>query len=177
MDQLFQRALDALGKGDFSRLEIMLGGPDRFDTQIIDWCEEGKFETEPEMLAEVLTCACMLGRTTAARYLLDKSVDPLAGIKTGLNGFHYAASGGRLDIIRLLVERKVPMEVENMYGGTVLGQALWSAVNEYTPDHADVIEALIDAGAMIEPGTLEWWNEQDVPSQTTKKLVSSRLEG
>jgi len=106
---------------------------------------------------------------------LDKGVDPLAGTKTGLNGFHYAASSGRPAVIRLLIGRKVPMEVRNMYGGTVFEQALWSAINEYTPDHAEIIEALIDAGAEIEPGTLEWWQGQNVPSAETKERVAAAL--
>ena len=129
------------------------------------------------MLAEALSCACMLGRVETAAYLLDNGVDPLAGIKTGLNGFHYAASGGRLPIIKLLIERNVPMEVENIYGGTVLGQAMWSAVNENRPDreHAAAIEALIGAGANIETGTLEWWSEQPVSSADTKRRVAKAL--
>ena len=62
-----------------------------------------------------------------------------------------------------------------MYGGTVLGQALWSAVNEHKPSHAEVIEILIDAGAIVEHGTLEWWNEQDIPDAETKVRVAKAL--
>ncbi len=62
MDDVWAKAIIALEKGDFSRLESMLGGPDGFDRQIVEWCENGRFESEPEMLAEALSCACMLGR-------------------------------------------------------------------------------------------------------------------
>lgn len=175
MDDLWQKVVTALDRGDFSRLEMMLGGPEEFDAKIVNWYENGNFNTEPEMLAEALTCACMLGYDKTAAYLLDNGVDPLAGIKSGLNGFHYAASSGRLNVIRLLIERKVPMEVRNMYGGTVLGQALWSAINEYTPDHAAIIVALLDAGAVVEPGTLEWWQNESVPSAETKQTVLEAL--
>jgi hypothetical protein len=92
-----------------------------------------------------------------------------------LNAFHYAASSGRLDVIKLLIERKVPMEVRNMYGGTIFEQAIWSAINEYTPDHAAIVEALIEAGAVIEPGTLEWWEKPNVPSDETKHRVADAL--
>ncbi|HEV8592287.1 MAG TPA: ankyrin repeat domain-containing protein, partial [Pyrinomonadaceae bacterium] len=129
---LFQYAVAAMERGDFSALESMVGGPERFDAQITEWYENRYFDDEPDTLAEIFSAACMLGHPRAAAYLLDKGVDPLAGIKTGLNGFHYAASSGRLDVVKLLIERKVPMEIRNMYGGTVLGQALWSAVNEHT---------------------------------------------
>ena len=57
----------------------------------------------------------------------------------------------------------------------MLGQAFWSAVNEHKPSHAAIIDALIDAGANIESGTLEWWNEQPVPSLETKRRVAEAL--
>jgi hypothetical protein len=62
-----------------------------------------------------------------------------------------------------------------MYGGTVLGQALWSAVYEHKQSHGEIIEALVRAGAHLEPGTLEWWNKQDVPSTETKRRVADVL--
>lgn len=172
---LFQYAVAAMVRGDFTALEEAVGGPEQFDDQIIEWYENGYFEDEPETLAEVFSAACMLGHPRAAEYLLDKGVDPSAGTRTGLNGFHYAASSGRLEVIKLLIARNVPMEVKNMYGGTVLEQALWSALNEYTDSHAAIIEALIEAGSYIQPGTLEWWNEQEIPSAQTKRRVADAL--
>jgi len=56
----------------------------------------------------------------------------------------------------MLIARKVPLEVKNMYGGTVLGQALWSAFNEPKDDHLPIVEALVAAGAKIEPD----WNKR-----------------
>ena len=172
MDDLWSKAVTALEKGDFSRLELMLGGPERFDKEIVQWYENGNFDNQPEILAEALTCSCMLGRTETAEYLLDKGVDPYAGMKTWLAGPHYAASSGHLDTVRMLIEKKVPLEIENRYGGTFLGQAFWSAVNEHKKSHADIICALIAAGAVIETGTLEWWEQQDVPSAETKSRVA-----
>ena len=172
---LFKYAIAAMERGDFSALESMVGGPGRFDDQVQEWYESGHFSAEPETLAEVFSGSCMLGYDKTAAYLLDKGVDPLAGTKTGLNGFHYAASSGRLDVIKLLIERKVPMEIKNMYGGTVFDQAIWSAVNEYSPDHAAIVEALLEAGAVVEPGYAKWWEEQDVPSVETKERVASAL--
>lgn len=173
---LFQYAVAAMWRGDFSALELMVGGREKFDDQIIEWYENGFFEDEQETLAEVFSASCMLGYEKTAAYLLDKGVDPYAGMKTGLAGFHYAASSGRLDVIKLLINRKVPMEVRNMYGGTVFEQAIWSAVNEYTPAHAAIVEALIDAGAVVEPGYSEWWEKQNVPFGETKKRVADALE-
>ncbi len=172
---LFQYAIAAMERGDFSALESMVGGPERFHDQIVEWFEKGFFAEEQETLAEVFSAACMLGHAKAAEYLLDKGVDPYAGMKTGLSGFHYAASSGRLNVIKLLIDRRVPMEVKNMYGGTVFDQAIWSTVNEYTPDHAAIVEALVEAGAVVDDGYREWWDEQKVPDTETKERVAKVL--
>jgi hypothetical protein len=52
--------------------------------------------------------------------------------------------------VRLLLRRKAPLETHSMYGGTVLGTATWSAVNEPRPDHVQIIEELLNAGARPE---------------------------
>jgi len=175
MDEMLQKTFFHLEKGNFSALEDLLGGPDGFDRQMVNWLDEGRFSDHPELLAEALSCACMLGRFVTARHLLEAGVEPYAGMKTWLAGPHWAASGGHPEIMRLFIDRGISLEVENMYGGTVLGQALWSAVNEHKRSHAEVIEMLIDAGAIVEHGTLEWWNEQDIPDAETKVRVANAL--
>lgn len=70
--------------------------------------------------------------------------------------------GGQLDTIKLLLERGAPLEARNEYGGTVLGQALWSAINgDPAIDYVLIIETLIDAGAMVDadPGLKERLDE------------------
>lgn len=37
-----------------------------------------------------------------------------------------------------------------MYGGTVLGGTVHAAIHETKPDHPQIIEALIDAGASVD---------------------------
>ena len=175
MSDRWPMAVDALDKGDFSRLEDELGGPEGFDRQIIEWYDDGQFEDALETLAEALSCACMLGRTETAAYLIDHGVDPYAGMKTWLAGPHYAVSSGHLETVQMLLDKKIPLEVKNLHDGTMLGQAFWSAVNEHKASHADIIEALIKAGAVIEPGTLEWWEAQNVPSPETKERVATAL--
>ena len=58
--------------------------------------------------------------------------------------------------MNLLIARKAPLEVKNMYGGTVLGQALWSAFNEPHKNHLAIVESLIAAGANVEPDWTRW---------------------
>jgi hypothetical protein len=140
----FRDAVEGLLRGDFSRSEPLFDGE---PCPILAWVEQGAFESEPAALAEALSCACFLGRTPVVEVLLGKGVDPLAGAATGLNGFHWAANRGQLDTVRLLIRKHVALEVKNMYGGTVLGTAVWSAVYEPRPDHDAIIDALIAAGA------------------------------
>lgn len=171
---VFEYTKAAMWRGDFTSLEQTLGA-DAFDDTIIDWFGKGYFEGEAETLNEIFAASCMLGHPRLAEFLLDKGVDPYAGMRTGLAGFHYAASSGRLDVIKLLIERRVPMEVKNMYGGTVFGQAIWSAVNEWTPDHAEIVEELVKAGAIVDDGYIEWWDEQEVPDAETKRRIANVL--
>ena len=175
MDELWKQAIKDITDGSYSRVEKVLGGGDAFDNQIIDWFNRGYFEKEPEALVETVTCASFLGRSKVVAHLLDNGVDPVAGMRSGMNGFHYAASSGQLEVVKVMIDRKVPMEIVNRYGGTVLGQALWSAIHEHESTHAEIIEALISAGAKIHPGTLEWWEQQDVPSSVTKDRVTTSL--
>lgn len=175
MSDLWQITLRHLDEGNFTSLQNDLGGPEAFDRQIVEWFDQGKFTDEPDALGEAFDCACMLGRVGVAAHLLDNGVDPYGGMKTGLSGFHYAASSGRVEVIKLLIERKVPMEIKNMYGGTIFGQAMWSAIHEHKPDHAEIVERLIGAGALVEDGYSEWWTEQNVPSEETKSRIADAL--
>ncbi|MBK9154635.1 MAG: ankyrin repeat domain-containing protein [Chloracidobacterium sp.] len=165
-----------LDEGNFTSLQELLGGPDGFDRQIVDWHDEGRFEQVPDLLAEALSCACMLGRTETAEYLLDNGVDPYAGMKTGLSGPHYSVSGGHFETVRMLLDRNIPLEVENMYGGTLFGQAMWSALHEHSPGHPAIVKALIEAGAVVDPGYNKWWKEQNVPDPDTKRKIGDMLQ-
>jgi hypothetical protein len=145
-------AIRRIAKGDFSWADpLLVTGPasGRPTCRIIEWIERGEFDNQPKPLAEALSCACFNGRTDVARYLLDRGIDPAAGNGTGLNAVHWAANRGQLETVKLLLERKAPLELRNMYGGTVLGGAVWSAVNEPKPDHVRIIEALLEAGADV----------------------------
>src|SRR5215211_1682993 len=86
---LFKYAIAAMIRGDFSALESTIGS-EHFDKKIIEWHRQGFFDDEPETLAEIFSASCMLGHDTTAAYLLDQGIDPYAGVRTGLSGFHYA---------------------------------------------------------------------------------------
>ncbi len=157
LDEEWQAVLQGLKRGDFSQLEPQFT-PDYtaegVRCRILDYYEQGAFENEPEALAEALTCACFLGRTGIAEYLLQRGVDVAAGTATGLSAFHWAANRGHLTTVKLLLKHDAPLEMKNSYDGTVLGGTLWAALHErQRADHLAIVETLLAAGAHVEP---EW---------------------
>jgi len=161
-DPVWRDAVRGLERGDFSRLESLFDKHKSVDgdkCRIVDWYEKGYFDDEPKALAEALTCASFLGRTSVADFLMTRGVDPAGGTGTGLSAFHWAANRGNLDTVKLLIERKAPLELVNMYGGTVLGCTVWSAINEPRVDHIAIIETLLAAGANIEEAGYPTGNE------------------
>jgi ankyrin repeat protein len=146
-DAEFPEALEGLRRGDFSRLEPLFEG-DR--PRVIEWYEQGRFRNDPDALAEALTCACFLGKIGVAEHLLTRGVDPSGGAATGMDALHWAANRGQLEAVRLLLRHKAPLDTRSMYGGTSLGTAVWSAINEPRPDQLQIIEELCAAGAKVE---------------------------
>jgi hypothetical protein len=66
----------------------------------------------------------------------------------------------------------------NVYSGTVLGQALWSAINgDPDIDYVPVIEMLIRAGAQIQDGSLAWLARQVGRSSSEKSRIAEVLRG
>jgi hypothetical protein len=151
-DATFTDALEGLHRGDFSRLERLFDERSGRSgkSRIVEWHEEGRFRDQPKALAEALTCASFLGRTSVAEYLLRQGVNPSGGAGTGLDALHWAANRGQLEAVRLLIRAKAPVETRSMYGGTALGTATWSAINEPRRDHLQIIEELLNAGAHLE---------------------------
>ena len=147
----FDVAAQGLMAGDFSRLEPLFRGSAENKCQIIEWYEQGLFEDEPEALAEAFTCACFNGCVEVVQYFLEKGINPAGGINTGMNAVHWAGNRGQVEVIRLLLAANAPLETLNMYGGTVLGTTIWSAINEPRPGQLENIEQLICAGANLAP--------------------------
>lgn len=154
-DTPFAEAVQGLMAGDFSRLaplfENASGSP---AVPVVRWFDEGLFATEPAALAEAFTCACFNGCTPVMEHFLTKGVNPMGGINTGLNAFHWAANRGQLKAVEMLIRHNAPLEARNAYGGTVLGCAVWSVIHEPRQDHVRIIEALLKAGA--NPGAAEY---------------------
>ena len=84
------------------------------------------------------------------KFLLQQGIDLQSFDGTQQTALHSAAIGGQLEVIKLLLEFKPPLEIKNVYGGTVLGQTLWSAAHGGdTKTYVAIIELLIEAGAKV----------------------------
>ena len=145
-----QEAAEGLRRGDFTRLAPLFGDaarPEVATGQVLAWVEAGEFDDEPEIRAEALTCACWLGQTGVAERLLDRGIDPAAGMGTGMSALHWAANRGQRPAVELLLARGAPTEQRNMYDGTALGTAVWGYLHEPRGDQLGVIRVLLAAGA------------------------------
>jgi hypothetical protein len=149
---IFNDALEGLRRGDFDRLEPLFRDRQGEPCLLLQWREEGRFADHPAELAEALSNACFLGRDAVVRALVAAGVEVTAGTGCGMDGLHWAANRGKLDTVRLLISLGAPLETVNMHGTTVLGTAVWSAVNEpwWGPAQLEIIKVLLDAGARVE---------------------------
>jgi len=129
--------------GAYLNLENAAGGGD------LDRVKELLPSSSKEEIGKGFVWACEYGYNDVVTFLLDHGVDPAFAVG-GMTGLHLAAHDGRLDTVKLLLARNAPLEVKNSYGGTVLDQTLWSAVNHPRPAHREIVEALIAAGAKVE---------------------------
>ena len=110
-----------------------------------------KPQTSKKEVQSAFLHACSWGRNSVVEFLLDKGVDLKGHEGDGQTPLHSAVIGGQLDTIKLLLKSNPPLEARNVYGGTVLGQTLWSAAHNGEPEvYAAIIETLITAGAKLD---------------------------
>jgi hypothetical protein len=115
----------------------------------------------PEATADQLKAgflyACQFGRNEMVEFLLERGMDPAAQDSNGQTGLHWAAIGRQVDTVNLLLRHNASLEVVNAYGGTALGQILWSAGHSTDPEaYGPVLNALVDAGAQVPEGYSGW---------------------
>jgi ankyrin repeat protein len=101
-------------------------------------------------LQEAFRYACAYGNRGVVEFLLEKGVDIAAPGGDGQTPLHWAVITGHLEIVKFMLQHHPPLEARNMYGGTVLGQTLWSAAHGGDPDrYVAILEELVAAGAKI----------------------------
>jgi len=150
VDIVFSEAVQGFLKGDFSHLAPLFeNSTDGSACAVIKWYEAGLFANEQAALDEAFTCACFNGCLPVVEYLLARGTSPSGGASTGLDALHWAANRGQLDVFRLLIHHEAALETRSSHGSTALGTAIWSALNEPQPNHLQVIDALLEAGAQL----------------------------
>jgi ankyrin repeat protein len=120
-------------------------------------------ETNPKQIESGFLYACGYGRLDAAKFLLDRGVDPATRDDDGQTALHWAAWGPEIDAIKLLLERGAPVDVKDYrFHATPLDMALWTWNN--TPEEEarercyEMIALLAKAGAKLDP---QQWNDPD----------------
>jgi Ankyrin repeats (3 copies) len=103
--------------------------------------------------------ACQYGRKNVVAFLLEKGMR-IDARPHGETGLHQAAYGGHASIVKLLLERKAPVDVKDRrYHNTPLGWALHGWL--YPPpeakrrNHVKVVALLVAAGATVRPQWLQ----------------------
>ena len=127
--------------------------------------EDGKLKrgATKKQLAFGFVWACEYGRTSVVDFLLHKGIE-VGERHHGETGLHWAAYGGHWDIVKLLLERKAPVDIKDeRFGGTPLGWALYGWGNP-SPGVArdgydEVVALLVAAGATVDP---EWLSDEKV---------------
>ncbi len=139
--------LDLEAAAGVGRLDIVESyfGPDGRLKVAATWAQMGP----------ALVWASEYGHVEVMNFLMDRGIDPGEAIN-GVHALDMAVCGGHLAAIRLLIQRRAPLESRNRYGGTPLGMAFYvlgqrDAVHTW-PDPAvnelAVIEELVSAGAL-----------------------------
>jgi ankyrin repeat protein len=124
----------------------------RLDVVRSFFAEDGSLKSNAtkEQLNEGFRQACRSGYNNIVEFLLMKDLDLSAHGRDGQTALHWAVIGAHWDTVKLLLRHNPPLEVKNMYGGTVLGQTLWSAAHGGDPDvYIAILETLLAAGAKI----------------------------
>jgi len=113
-----------------------------------------------EQLREGFHWACQFGRNRVIEFLLDRGIDLNTQDRHGQTALHHAVIGAQLETAKLLLKRGALLEVKNEYGGTVLGQAIWSATNAPSPTpFLAIILLLHQSGAKGSPEIEKAWAE------------------
>jgi hypothetical protein len=134
--------LDFVSAAALDHIEIV---KEKFNSDI-----SRKLGLSQQLLQEALRYACSYGANRVVEFLLEGGTDLAEHGGDGQTGTHYAVIFGQLDTLKLLLKHHPPLEAKNMYGGTVLGQTLWSAAHGGDPElYSQIIETLIAAGAKL----------------------------
>ena len=123
------RAMQEDNKDRLSALDrsLMTAVQDGDAQQVGFWIRRGANKDVRDCFSlrlSALQTAALLGHLAVARALLDHGADPLLKeLHHGRTALHIAAARGNTEVVRLLVQRGVPVEAESFRGRTPLHDA------------------------------------------------------
>lgn len=128
---------------------------------------------DPKEIESAFLYACGYGSAAAVEFLLDRGVDPVARNEDGQTGLHWASWGPHIDVIKLLIKRRAPVDVkDNCFDATPLDMALWTWDNTPNKEKRDrcyeAIALLAQAGAKLDPD--HWRDAQEDGSGMLRKI-------
>ena len=120
--------------------------------------------------------ACRWGRENVTLFLLERGANPRDPLDSGATALHWAAGGGHLGIVRLLLARGALLEEINAWGGTVL-EHCGHGFEHGAPntDFVPVFEALLAHGAIIRGSWLAWIDKMQSRSVEDKARLTAIL--
>jgi ankyrin repeat protein len=131
-------------------------------------------ETNPREIESAFFYACGYGSLAAARFLLDRGIDPAARNEQGETALHWACWSPEPEAIKLLLERGAPVDAkDNRFHATPLDMALWTWNNkpeeEVRQRPYEAVALLVRAGAKLDP---DHWRDADGHSTMLDKISS-----
>ena len=151
-------------------------GVGRLDVVKSFFNEDGSLKPNATMaqLKDGFAWACEYGRTSVVDFLLQKGIEVSGRVKHhGQTGLHWAACGGHVDTVKLLLERKAPVDAkDDAWDNTPLGWALHAWGNPPPESkhgrYYEVVALLVAAGTRVEP---EWLADENVRADS--RLVAA----
>ena len=104
-----------------------------------------------KQMASGFVWACEYGQTNVVEFLLDQGLK-VEATPHGISGLHWAAYTARVDIVKLLLKKKAPVELrDGRHQGTPLGWAFhaWLDSLPESGDYYEVVALLVAAGATV----------------------------
>jgi ankyrin repeat protein len=138
------------------------GSPDRAQTVVSQ--NPSVMDQLNEWERQALARAAWQGRLESVRVMLQFGFDPHLPGDENSTPLDRAAFHGHREIVELLLEMdpEPPLEIRNQYGGTPLSCCAYGSVHGWkrNTDHLGTAQALIDAGAQIDPSWLPIQNPE-----------------
>ncbi len=160
--------LDMEGAAALDRLDVL--------QSYFDGGGVGSTEANRQQIESAFRYACGYGSLDAAKFLLERGVDPAAREENGQTALHWACWGPEPEIIGLLLEHGAPVDARDArFHATPLDTALWTWNNSSREGVRQrcykAVALLVRAGATFD---LNHWRDSQKQSPMLEKINADR---